>query len=80
MTDRGRKFGLNVDNVIDQLLDYKNTPGKQVCISCRDRCQQQRSGRIADDLVVLVRINAWFIALLVTEFCISIINVFLFQT
>ena len=35
MTDRGRKFGLNVDNVIDQLLDYKNTQGKQVCVSCQ---------------------------------------------
>lgn len=32
MTDLCRKFGLNVDSAIQQLLDYKNTPGQQVSL------------------------------------------------
>jgi len=45
MTDLCRKFGLDVDSAINQLLDYKNSPAKQVQLpegTIRLLCQVSR--------------------------------------
>ena len=39
MVDLCKKFGLNVDTAINQLLDYRNNPTRQVCgYKRRKRC------------------------------------------
>jgi len=37
MTDLCKRFGLDVDGAINQLLDYKNSPAKQVRLFANTR-------------------------------------------
>lgn len=57
MTDLCKRFGLDVDGAINQLLDYKNSPAEQVlsyvCLQNMKHSLLTVAGRLTNIVVIL---------------------------